>query len=298
MPWNATSLEALSLGRGGAFPAFLTARGGVSKRIVDLMRPLFNAGVKPESFARLILELQTKAHARRHIEYEHALTTMRASPDFPKSAVLAFFSTFGDQSKYAGVVPNGAYFASIYEKFHASIAQHLDTEVKKRGAERLHWDVSYKEAKHLARYHGESIFKGLVTATNEVGEIRIQFHIVTDGFDQFTTPLEQFLVTMNAHGHNPTELLGTDNPSRDAAFFLDKLPSLRAKQAEFNSMASGGRATSGNSGAGSSSYFTIEDPSVVEVLSAVAAINSKVTPPTPLHPSHAMLSHRSHISLT
>ena len=38
----------------------------------------------------------------------------------------------------------------------------------------MHWDVSDKEAKHLGRYHGESVFKGLVTATNEVGEIRMK----------------------------------------------------------------------------------------------------------------------------
>ena len=39
---------------------------------------------------------------------------------------------------------------------------------KKRGARRLHWDASYKEAKHLARYHGNSHFKALITGTNEV----------------------------------------------------------------------------------------------------------------------------------
>ena len=31
----------------------------------------------------------------------------------------------------------------------------------------LHWDASYKEAKHLGRYHSESIFRALITATNE-----------------------------------------------------------------------------------------------------------------------------------
>ena len=142
-------------------------------------------------------------------------------------------------------MPRGEYFASIYNDFGDSIASHLDTEVKKRGATRLHWDVSYKEAKHLARYHGEPIFKGLVSATNQVGEVRIQFHVVTDGFDQFEAPIDQFLLTMNAHGHDPTELLGTDNPSRDAAYFKNKLPGLRAKQAELDAIASGG-ATAAN----------------------------------------------------
>ena len=40
--------------------------------------------------------------------------------------------------------------------------------MKKRGATKLHWDASYKEPKHLAKYHGEPVFHALVTATNEV----------------------------------------------------------------------------------------------------------------------------------
>ena len=45
-------------------------------------------------------------------------------------------------------------------------------KVKKRGAEELYWDVSYKEPKHLGRYHSEPVYKGLVTATNQLGEVR------------------------------------------------------------------------------------------------------------------------------
>ena len=125
--------------------------------------------------------------------------------------------------------------------------------MKKRGAERLHWDVSYKEAKHLALYHGQPIFKGLVSATNEVGEIRIQFHVVTDGFDQFHRPIDEFLQTMNAHGHKPTELLGTDNPARDASFFLTKLPGVRAKQRKLDAIASGSETAAADSSAGTPS---------------------------------------------
>ena len=75
-------------------------------------------------------------------------------------------------------------------------------QVKKRGAERLHWDVSYKEAKHLGRYHGEAVFKALVTATNEFGEIRIQFHVVTDGHDQMEDQIKKFLHTLQEFGQD------------------------------------------------------------------------------------------------
>ena len=76
----------------------------------------------------------------------------------------------------------------MYKQYAASIEGHFDREVKKRGCERLHWDASYKEAKHLSQYHGHNIFKALITGTNERGEIRVRFHVVTDGHDQLKRP--------------------------------------------------------------------------------------------------------------
>ena len=88
---------------------------------------------------------------------------------------------------------------------------HLDKEVKKRGAKRLHWDASYKEPKHLSQYHGNQIFHALITATNEIGEIRIQFHVVSDGQDQFNAAIAAFIDTCNNYGQAPPELFFTDN---------------------------------------------------------------------------------------
>ena len=76
----------------------------------------------------------------------------------------------------------------------------------------------------------KAVFKALITATNEVGEIRIQFHVVTDGHDQMIAPIEALLETMNAYGQDPTELLTTDKPAEDKAFFQTIIPSLKATQ--------------------------------------------------------------------
>ena len=51
---------------------------------------------------------------------------------------------------------------------------------------------------HLCRYHGVSIFKGLVTATNNYGEIRVQFHVVTDGQDQTESAIKEMRETLAA----------------------------------------------------------------------------------------------------
>ena len=163
--YDARSRAQLPHGYNDDFPAFLTHRAGVDMEIVDLMRPLYDKGLRPEALSATLLELQTKAYTKAYERREHRLKRdRRAQPGL----AAEMFSEFGDKSKYAGLVPSGRYLSTVYEQYEDSISDHLDKEVKKRGARRLHWDASYKEAKHLGRYHGESIFKALITATNEV----------------------------------------------------------------------------------------------------------------------------------
>jgi hypothetical protein len=64
------------------------------------------------------------------------------------------------------------------------IMPHFDREVKKRGVLVLKIDASYKVSKHLCQWHGKRQFHALITGTNELGEIRLMFHVVTDGHDQ------------------------------------------------------------------------------------------------------------------
>ena len=128
-------------------------------------------------------------------------------------------------------MPTGAYLSFVYKLYAASIKDYLAKEVKKRGALRLSWDASYKEAKHLGRYHGHSVFRALITATNEVGEIRIQFHVVTDGHEQMTRAIAAMNDTCQQYGQPLTELLFTDKPNEDKDYFCSLMPGLRATQA-------------------------------------------------------------------
>ena len=143
---------------------------------------------------------------------------------------------FGDKLKYRGLVPSGKYLEHVYKKLHESIRSHLSKEVKKRGATRLHWDVSYKEAKHLCQYRGRLVFKGLVTALNELGEVRMQFHVYTDSQEQMTSALEAFKRTTANLGLPGVKLFTTDNPVGDQRYFLDMLPSLDEQQKKFDAM--------------------------------------------------------------
>ena len=84
----------------------------------------------------------------------------------------------------------------------------------------------------MCQYHGHKVFKALITGTNERGEIWVQFHVVTEGHDQFKRPVAELLKTLTAYGHMHPYLFSTDQPGMDDIFFKLEIPSLQAKQDE------------------------------------------------------------------
>ena len=48
MGWDPKSVERLPNGHGELFPAFFTWRDALDKSVIDLMRPLFATGLRPE----------------------------------------------------------------------------------------------------------------------------------------------------------------------------------------------------------------------------------------------------------
>jgi len=231
--WDRRILPLFPDGIGKEFPAFLTKRAGVDLSIIDLMRPLVNKSIRPEAFSELLLELHTKEWTRRYIKYERDVARKdRLAPGFAKTAPL--FSDFSNKDFYDGKVPTPKYIKHVYNLYHDTISEHLAKEVKKRPTEMLYWDVSYKTAKRVNLHNGEQIFKGLVTGMNELGEVRIQFHIHTDSHDQMTGALEAFKATNNVLGMEDPKYFVTDNPKADAAFITAVFDSLQQQQQQLN----------------------------------------------------------------
>ena len=96
---------------------------------------------------------------------------------------------------------------------------YLDKEVKMRGGDILKWDVSYKVTRHLSKYEKQPVFKGLLTAMNELGEVRMQFFLYSDSHDQMVTALQGFNETSATLGMPGPRHFVTDNPSGDNNIF-------------------------------------------------------------------------------
>lgn len=133
MGWNQKSLLLLPYNKGNVFPAFLTWRAGVSKRVVTKIMQDVNSGKGFERISKDLLELHTELYFDRHLEYENDIRMTKdgglVKDSFPT------FSLFMDKLKYRGLVPTGAYLGHVYDLYSESIRPYLDKEVKLRDAE-------------------------------------------------------------------------------------------------------------------------------------------------------------------
>jgi hypothetical protein len=218
--WDKEVLLNLPHGYGLQFPAVLSHRSGIDKLVMDQMRVLFDAGVRPERFSDMLVELHAKQHTLAHIKYEHTYECEKA---FNPLATRDMFSSFGDPLKYAGAVPTGSYLATCYKAHHCDVRPQFDAAMKKVGSEGgIKIDVSYKLDKHIKKYHGVPLSGGTMTVLNGLGEIRSQWSVGTDAHAQHTPPLLAFIETEKAHGRQLPSSASTDKPHEDGPWLIYK----------------------------------------------------------------------------
>ena len=188
MGWDPVSVPLTAYGCGDQFPALPTWKARVDKTLLDMMRAEFDKGTRPEAFSNMVLELHAKEHVQSWLRYENEYSFLKKKYCLIDGEVgWDEFSSFDDGERWNDTVPTGRYFSSAYQKYSESIRCHLNKEVKKRGAVVRATDVSYKEARNICQHQGKLILSGLATLTNEIGEVQLQYHEVSDSHDQFVT---------------------------------------------------------------------------------------------------------------
>lgn len=83
-----------------------------------------------------------------------------------------------------------------------------------------------KITKHIVKVNGVSVFAGLLTITNERGEIRSINLVPTKAQSQYNPALKVMQVSLDRYGHNQPVLFYTDNLASDAPFLRRAFPSL------------------------------------------------------------------------
>ncbi len=85
----------------------------------------------------------------------------------------------------------------------------------------------YQIAKHIARVNGVWVFTGLLTVTNEKGEIRVCNLVASKSHDAFQQALNEMRHSLDLCGHNQPTVFYTDNIAGNKQFFEQTFPSLQ-----------------------------------------------------------------------
>jgi len=73
MGWDQRILPLYPYGYDEKFPAFLTWRAGVDKKIVNMIRPLFDGGFRPERLSKLLLEMHSNKFTDECLSHEYEI---------------------------------------------------------------------------------------------------------------------------------------------------------------------------------------------------------------------------------
>jgi hypothetical protein len=121
--------------------AYLTARGGVDKKLLAVMRTLFATRFGPRPFSQLLCEMRHLSHANSELSYLQLYAHAQDEYDLPTPPA---FSAFGDRARYAGTHPSVKYCKAIFTEWMRAHLDLFDRVIASLPGTRLASDHTFK----------------------------------------------------------------------------------------------------------------------------------------------------------
>jgi hypothetical protein len=227
MGYNLGSLRALPDYASLKFPAVLSHRSGMDKKVVAMLRPYMDAGGGAHSFSTMLLELHTARHAESHLAYESELKHDHGQVF---TEPWPMFSAFNNKLLYDGFVPSASFVSTLYRRQHEDIRPYYDKQVKTVECSIGSMDHSHKVPAKMSLKDGNKVFNALLTVTNSIGQIRAQTLATSTSHEQMKPSLVAMRDTQEKLGMETLRLMFTDNPVQDKDFLLTTFPSLNDEE--------------------------------------------------------------------
>ena len=214
------------------YPAYLTQRGGLSKVVGDMLRPLIQNSVGPKRFHKLLVKLHTLKHSRSEFQYLNSAAFLKENPTIkmmlkPNKNILPF-SSFNDAKGYAGYVPSAQYLRSFYTTYTEEIRHLLNKQMMVLDASYLKGDHSFKIIKLMGKVDGTPTFTALYTVLNEYEEVRVQFLVPTKSISHLKYAFDALRRSLDLYGHSQPQIFFTDNVRGDKNLLESVFPSLKS----------------------------------------------------------------------
>ncbi|KAF8432539.1 hypothetical protein L210DRAFT_3650237 [Boletus edulis BED1] len=196
------------------------------QQLVSLLRTSIQGGIGPMAFRQMIQSFHYEQFDRLHEQYLHLVHDCFKGCPSHFWTKKEGFSTFGDQSGYAGSVPSGPYFAWFYAMLVERDTPKLKQCIALLPACTLAIDHSFKVVKHLGKVGGAALFTALHTTVNDYGEIWSMLFTMTKGHDQFMPNMHEIAHSLTKFGHGDVEAVFMDNGCADKEEVQHAFPSL------------------------------------------------------------------------
>ncbi|TCD61520.1 hypothetical protein EIP91_008291 [Steccherinum ochraceum] len=184
-------------------------------------------GVGPEPFADMIRTNHIRRYEKLHLLYLEFIYRKLHSPFSEKLSGFVPFPTFSDRTGYAGFTPSPNYFRDFYINMTRARATEMDQVTAMLVSARiLCIDHSFKVIKHIAKINGISVVGAMYGGVNEYGEIRILLLTEGKAHAQYMPAMQAVSESLKTYGHDPIELIFTDNPRADKPELERAFPSL------------------------------------------------------------------------
>ncbi|KAJ7896333.1 hypothetical protein B0H14DRAFT_3612314 [Mycena olivaceomarginata] len=172
-----------------AFPAYISARGAISKTMMWQMCNTFASRFGPAPFSEMVSEIQHRHHADGELMYLGAV-------NFYAQRGCKPYSKFDDPQEYAGIPPSVPYLKALFTDFILAIRIYIERDIATLPLTVAKADHTFDFLKHMGGLKGQRIFTAAYTVVNEFEEDMLEG--IQDGLRNSKNP--------------PTEIIYTDSP--------------------------------------------------------------------------------------
>ncbi|KAJ3777917.1 hypothetical protein FB446DRAFT_699599 [Lentinula raphanica] len=225
--WNPRILAMLPKWLSSEFPAHLSHRSGLSHGVFMFMRTCFQHRFGAKQFANALRVQQLQRYDELQLQYLYYMWESKSMITL-LGHKIELFPPFQDRSPrgFAGFIPSAQWLRDTYDDFIAIHVQDMNQHTAMLTADIIAIDHSFKVTKQVTKINGVQVFVGLLTMTNEKGEIRLCNLVASKSHSQFEIALRKLSASLAMYGHLQPSICYTDNMA-DQPFMEQVLPSLR-----------------------------------------------------------------------
>ncbi|KAJ7747954.1 hypothetical protein DFH07DRAFT_775902 [Mycena maculata] len=224
-----------------AFPAYISARGAISRLMMQQMANTFASRFGPAPFSELISEIQHRHHADSELMYlgaadfygrlghrHHADSELMylGAADFYGRLGVKPFSAFNDPNGYAGVPPSVKYLKGMFTDYITAIRIYIEREIASLPLGIAKGDHTFAFLKYMGGVKGEDIFTAAYTVGNEFEEIRAHALTLNKSLSFLKDMFEGIRQGLKNSQNAPTQVMYTDSPQSEHSFHEDMNSSL------------------------------------------------------------------------